>query len=192
MSTRFFLVGMVCAALLRSASADQPSPQRLAAIWGAVDDRVSKQIDAWFDDGDFPKSINLLKFEAAYDPHDYDVVTNLGWMQENVEEWDAALATYDLYLNNNPNDRDRALPKATFLFMRKQYSKIPDLLEPYIKLKPHPNVYRTLAHSYEKLNRYEDAKRIWIAYVAVAPKDLQGQANLRKVERKLAAMKKSL
>jgi tetratricopeptide (TPR) repeat protein len=191
MNTRSLLIGSALALLVQTAAAQAPSQQRLDAIWSAVDGRVSQQIDDWFDTGDFPKAIHLLRFQNVYYPHDYDVATNLGWMQENVEEWDAALETYRLYSQNNPNDRDRALPEGDYLYRRKQYAKIPELFEPYIKLKPHPNVYRILAHTYEKLNRYTDAKRIWLAYVAAYPNDLAGQSNLRKVEKKLASGTKS-
>ncbi len=191
MNTRCLMLGSALALLLRVAAAQEPSKQRLDAIWNAVDNRVSQQIDDWFDTGDFPKAIHLLKFQSSYYPHDYDVATNLGWMQENVEEWDAALETYKLYSRNNPNDHDRVLPEGDYLFRRKEYAKIPPLFEPYLKLTPHPNVYRILAHSYEKMKKYADAKRVWLAYVAAYPKDLAGQSNLRKVEKKLASGTKS-
>ena len=165
------------------------SKQRLDAIWSALDDRVTQQSDVWFEEGDFPKSIHILEMQATYSPHDYEVVTNLGWMQENVEEWDTALATYKTYLRNNPQDKDRALPEATYLFNRRRYAEVPPVLEPVIAGKPHPNNYRLLAHAYEKLKKYKDAKRIWVALIARDPRDLMAVANLKKVEKKLSQSK---
>lgn len=186
-----------------AAAQSRPSQKRLDAIWDAVDLRLSKQTDIWFDDGDFPKSIHMLVFQAGYAPHDYDVWTNLGWMQENVEQWDAALATYKKFLTNNPHYEDRALPEADYLFRRghefelehkpkdaqKFYKPIPGLLEPVLSAKSHPNNFRTLAHAYEKLRRLPDAVRIWKEYVAIAPADMPAKANLAKDEKKLAAVK---
>jgi len=181
------LVLLSCAGLVSAQK--PPSKARLDAIWAAVNDRITDQVDIWFEDGDYPKSIHLLVFQATYAPDNYDVVTNLGWMQENVEDWDGALATYKLYWKNNPSDKDRALPEAEYLFRRKQYAQIPSLVEPVLKFQPHPNNYRVLAHSYEKLKKFEDAKRVWDAYIAIAPKDLTAKANLAKVEKKIEAAK---
>jgi tetratricopeptide (TPR) repeat protein len=175
-------------AIVASAST-QVSKQRLDAIWNAVDARVSSQVDTWFEDGDYPKVIHLLDFEARYAPADYEVVTNLGWMQENVEDYDSALSTYEAYRRNNPGDKDRALPEAEFLFRRKQYVTIPALLEPVIKLHPHPNNFRVLAHAYERLKKFQDAKRIWNEYIAMSPNDLTAKASLARLQKKIDAQK---
>ena len=190
MNYRSIAVSLSLLAVVGVASATtQASKQRLDAIWSSVDERVSRQIDVWFEDGDYPKAIHMLVVEASYSPHDYDVVTNLGWMQENVEEWDQALATYELYRKNNPNDKDRALAEASFLYRRKEYAKVPPLLEPLLKEKPHPNNFRVLAHCYEKMNKLQDAKRVWTEYLALAPKDATAKVNLNRVEKKLNATK---
>ncbi len=203
MMNRLFVAAVVVFAVGGTAAAQShPSQKRLDEIWDAVDARVSAQIDVWFDhDGDFPKVIQMLIFETTYYPHDYDVCTNLGWMQENVEEWDAAVATYKLYLKNNPTDKDRALPLADYMFRMgrmddlkhkpadaaKEYAPIPALLEPLIPLRPHPNNYRILAHTYEKQHRLPDAIRVWKAYVAAYPDDAAGKVNLSHDESRLKA-----
>ena len=190
MKVRSLFIGLGLLSFAASASAGQsPSKQRLDAIWSAVDGRVSSQIDVWFEDGDYPKTIKLLGFQAAYSASDYDVVTNLGWMEENIEEWDAAEATYKDFLKSNPHDKDRGLALADFYFRRKNYKPIPALLEPQIHSKPHPNNFRILAHAYEKLNKYADAKRVWQIYVTTYPTDLSAKANLAKIEKKLASQK---
>ncbi len=150
---------------------------------------MAQQIDIWFDDGDFPKAINGLTFQASYAPHDYEVATNLGWMFENVEDWSGALSAYRTYEKNNPQDKDAVLPEAQLYFGRKEYAKIPALLEPTLKLHPHPNIYRILAHTYEHQNNWKEALRIWKQYVAIAPSDGQAKVNLAKAERKVKAQK---
>lgn len=168
-----------------SAAGQNPSKQRLDAIWEAADDRVSRQVDVWFEDGDYPKVIHLLTFEATYAPHDYNVVTNLGWMRENVEDWDGALATYIQYRKDNPQDKDAALPEAQYYYMRKNYAPIPAILEPALKNHPHPNIYRILAHAYERQQKISDAIRVWHEYLAIAPNDAPAKQNLARDVKKL-------
>ena len=178
--------GIACA----GTQASQPSKQRLDAIWNSMDARVETQINVWFDNGDYPMTIHLLEFQVDYSENVEDTVTNLGWMQENIQDWDAALATYKKFLISNPKSKERAYPEAEFLFRRRQFAPVPALLEPVIPLKPHPNNYRVLAHAYEKLNKFADAARIWKSYLAVYPTDETGKLNLKRVEKKLAAAKK--
>jgi tetratricopeptide (TPR) repeat protein len=175
--------------LVAFAAAQGPSSNRVDAIWDAASDRISQQIDVWFQDGDFPVVVSLLGVQYELDTANYDVATNLGWMQENIQQWDDALATYVRYRELNPTDPDRALPEAEFYFRQKAYAKIPALLEPVLTMKhhPHPNVFRILAHAYEKQHLYVDAKRIYLAYIGIAPDDLTAKVNLARVEKKLAA-----
>lgn len=164
-----------------------PSTDRVDAIWAYAKNRIDRQTDVWFDDGDFPATIASLKISSNLNPHDYDILTNLGWMQENVEQWDEAVKTYERYQRDNPQDPDRSLPIAQYYFMKKQYTKVPGLLESSIagKKHPHPNVYRILASSYERLKKYSDAQRVLREYLGVAPNDAQAKVNLARVERKM-------
>ena len=189
------LVGSAALAAAQSSLPPTPSSRkrkegapegRVDAIMAFANDRLSTQIDALFEDGDFPAVIQLLKIQAEAYPADYDVWTNLGWMQENVQEWDAALATYLRYKRQNPQDPDRALPEANFYFMRKLFAKVPPLMEPAIKSgKTHANAYRILARSYEKQEMLPDALRVYKALVARDPNDLSAKANVRRVEGKM-------
>jgi tetratricopeptide (TPR) repeat protein len=165
----------------------QKAPSRISQIWGAADERIVTQQDLWFKDGEYPECIQLLKVEAERWPKDYEIWTNLGWMQENVEQWDAALATYVRYRRQNPQDPDAALPEAFYYQRQKLYAKVPELLEPAIKRNCHPNNFRILASSYEKLKMYADSVRVWKAYLARAPNDGAAKHNLQRVEQKLAS-----
>ena len=182
--------------LAASAPAQKPTakpapakPGRVDAIMDFANDRMSTEIDALFDDGDFPAAIGLLKVQAEAYPADYDVWTNLGWMQENVEQWDAALATYVRFDRQNPEDPDASFPEANFYFMRRAYAKVPPLLEPAIKRPVHPNSYRVLAKAYERQGMLDDALRVYKALVVRDPTDLPAQANVRRVEAKIKAGK---
>lgn len=184
MSTTLLL--LVTAALAGGGKA--PAPDRQAEIWGYAQQRIDQQLDVWFDAGDYPKVIQVLSVETTIFPADYEVATNLGWMQENVEDYPAATKSYERYLKNNPQDPDAPFPLAHLYYRQKQYAQVPTLLEPTMKRTPppHANAFRILAHAYEKTNRLSDSRRIWQAYIKVAPKDDTAKMNLRRVERKLA------
>jgi tetratricopeptide (TPR) repeat protein len=176
---------LALALLVTSAFAGAQDAKRVDAIWEAVNDRISTQIDVWFEDGEFPMAIQLLRVQADMKPHDYDVVTNLGWMLENVHEWDLALQTYKDYRKNNPNDPDAALAEADYWFRKKKYAPVIPLLDK-ITNKAHPNAFRILAHSYERLNKLKESQQTWKRYIALKPTDLTAKNNLRRVERKIA------
>ncbi len=135
----------------------QGQPSRVDAIWNHAVDRLNSQTDQWFEDGDFPRVINLCKVLYALYPSDYEVATNLGWMLENIEKWDEALAIYIKFRHENPGNPDSAWPEANFYYMKKAYQKVPPILEPTLKMssKPHPNSFRTLAHAYERMNQLQ-------------------------------------
>jgi tetratricopeptide (TPR) repeat protein len=143
------------------------------------------QEDAWFEAGEFPMVVQLLEFHSELEPKDYEIATNLGWMHENIEQWDDAVGVYKKYLVDNPQDPDRALPAAGYYFRKKEYAKVIPLLESTISDRSHPNVFRTLAHSYEKTNQLEKSKQIWDRYIALAPDDGPAIANRKRVEGKI-------
>jgi len=181
---RVFFAGLL--ALFAVAPSQVPDTKRLNTIWGAVVNRLSRQTDAWFKVGDYPRSIQLLRFHFGLDPTDYEIGTNLGFMLENVEQYDQALAVYIQLRTTNPTEPDDAWPEAFFYFKKKAYAKIPPILEPTIKdHDPHANNYRTLAEAYEKMNMFGDSKRVWELYLSKHPEDLAGKAHLDRVLKKL-------
>jgi len=172
--------------LFAAASAQAPDQKRVNAIWDAATDRLTRQTDSWFKSGDYPRSIQLLRIHFELDTSNYDIGTNLGFMLENVEEDDKALAVYVKLRTLNPNDMDDAWPEAYFYFKKKAYAKVPPLLEPTIKGHgPHANLYRTLADAYERMHMFADSKRVWTIYLGKHPEDLAGKAHLGRVEKML-------
>ncbi len=163
-----------------------PDPARMDRIWEATFDRLAVQTDIWFEQGDFPRTVEGLRYVVALDPSDYENVTNLGWMLENINQYDDALAVYQKFKTDNPQNPDSPYPEAYLYFMRKQYEKIPSLLEPTLPQGPHANTFRVLAHTYERLERLEDSIRVWEAYIKLMPGDGAAPANLARVKQKLS------
>lgn len=172
------------------APAQKLDSKRMNSIWSAANDRFSRQTDAWFEDGDFPRVVQLLRMHYELDPSDIEIATNLGWMLENIELNEEALAVYIGLRTKNPKDPDAAFPEANFYFLKKAYAKVPPILEPTMKNKPHPNSFRVLAHSYERMKMYADSKRIWEHYLTVDPRDEAAKVNLARVNKKLTGSTK--
>jgi tetratricopeptide (TPR) repeat protein len=170
--------------LLIAACASAQDAKRVEAIWAAANDRLTLQNDVWFEDGEFPMVVQLLRFQVELDPHDYETVTNLGWMLENIHEWDEAVVVYRDYKRNNPNDPDAALPEANYWFIKRQFAKIPPLLSK-VSSKAHPNNFRILAHAFERTGKLKEAERVWKRYLALHPNDEAAKVNLARVKRKL-------
>lgn len=158
---------------------------RVAAVLDAADARLRAQTDIWFKDGDFPKVVQLLRLRANSDKADYDTWTDLGWMLENIERKDEALALYVTYRIANPQDPDGAFPEANYYYKLKLYAKVPPLIEPTLDKGPHGNSWRILAHSYERMGLLSDSKRVWERYIGGHPEDEAAKANLRRVIGKL-------
>jgi len=159
---------------------------RLKRIMELADVRLSAQADTWFTDGDYPRAVSILRYRAALDPKNYEIHTDLGWMLENIERWAEALAVYIKFRKANPDDPDAGLPEANFYYLKKAYAKVPPLMEEAIKKQPHPNAFRILASSYERLGLLEDAKRVWDRYLSQHPNDGQAKVNRDRVIKKIS------
>lgn len=168
-------------------SAVRPDLSRVKGILEFIRGEASSQHDVWFDDGDFPRSVQSLKILHSLFPADYSLLTDLGWMLENIQENSSALITYKKYATRYPEDAEAAYPEAEFYFRNKLWSKVPPIIEPSLKLKPHPhpNSYRILARSYEMMGLLKDSQRVWDEYLAIDPNDGQAKVNLARVLKKM-------
>ena len=177
------LVIAICALALMTCSwANDP---RQDAIWSAIDDAMIEYVDHHFHEGDFPRAIQGLRFRYAMHPDDWEAMSDLGWMLESTEREDEALAIYMKYRRDYPTRRDASYSVVQYWFKKKSFAKIPALVEPELTKKPHPNMYRWLAHSYDRLGRYADSIRVWDALIALVPSDAQAKNNRAKVFGKL-------
>lgn len=180
---------MTCLAVLLTvapiAPAAKPDEQRMNTIWRSAHGRLEKQNDFWFDQGDFPRCIHALRLINSIFPTDYESATNLGWLLESTEQYEEALVTYIRFNKENPGDPDAPYPEANFYFMKKVYAKVPALIEPTLKGKPHANSFRILAHSYERLGMLSDSMRVWDSYIALMPEDGAAKNNRTRVEKKI-------
>lgn len=156
---------------------------RIDEILDTADGVVVEAIDEWFQHGEWSRALHATRYRAFQFPHDYDVVTDYGFLLENMERADQALALYRKFHHDNPLDKDAWLPEITFHFIRKNYAEVIRITEPRLALKPHPNHYRMLGQSYEKLDKLDDAIRIFEIFKKDFPNDPTADANLNRVKK---------
>ncbi len=179
------VAGITALALSALALAQASPTDRQAAIWNEVETQMVQYVDSHFHEGDFPRVIQVLRFRYAMHPGDYEVMSDLGWMLENTERHDEALSMYIRYRQTFPQRADAAYAEAEFYFRKKAYAKIPPLLEPELRKVLPPNMYRVLAHSYERLGRLQDSMRVWDRYIGLAPEDQTAKNNRERVRGKI-------
>jgi tetratricopeptide (TPR) repeat protein len=177
-----FLLGIICGLISTVTAQD-----RSAEIWSHIDYRFDREMNLLYEDGNFPLVVEMLKVQLSYDPKNYDTFTNLGWMLENIERFDEAEKLYKQFQADYPKSSDGAYPLGYFYYMRKRYQDCINVLEPSLKLKPtpHPNTFRLLGKSYERLNKFNDAIRVWQLQLKAYPKDGPAKVNIDRVKAKL-------
>ncbi len=152
----------------------------------AIYNRLNQQADIWFKDGDYPKIIQMLKIQNGFDPADYEAATNLGWLLESIEKPEEAAEVYERYAVSNPNDPDSALPRAQQHFLKRRWKEAIAAGEKFLTPKSHPNLYRIVANSYERLKEYKKSRATWERYLKLHPDDAPAKARLATVIKKEA------
>ncbi len=172
---------------LPAGAQQNPEDRQTAAILFSARERMSQQNEAWFHDGEYLAVIQNQTILVTLDPHDEETFSNLQWMYGNVEKYDWEWSIGKLFAIQNPTYSDAPYYEAQFLFLHHAYAKIPALLEPTLSRQPPPdaNIFRFLAHSYDRLGYVEDCVRVWDAMLKLHPNDGPAKANRAKAAAKL-------
>ena len=175
------------AAFIFATQIPSAAPDRTKEIWDHVENRFINQADIWFDLGEFPLAVSLLKVHSASVPDDYEVMSSLGWMLENIQKKEEARSIYAEYSNRNPNDGDAAFALGFSYYNDKDWDNTIKILEPTLTKNASPNTYRVLAKSYERKSMYKDAIRIWELELKKFPGEPTAIANIKRVKAKIAS-----
>jgi tetratricopeptide (TPR) repeat protein len=168
-------------------SAPQVPADRMSEIWDHIDNRINTQSDIWFEDGQFPQCISLLRVQHAYSPNDYDVMTSLGWMLENVQEMDHAREIYLQFSQRFPNNGDAIFALGNSYYATKDWDKAIKYLEPSLAKSSGPDSYIVVAKSYERQGKLADALRIWELELKNFPEIPTAIVNIKRVKAKIAS-----
>lgn len=178
------IIAATAALLATQGSSAAPPLNRLDEIWAHVDNRVVNQLDLLFEDGEFPTATSILKVQYAYEPHNYDTMTNLGWMLENIEKLPEAREVYKTYIREHPNDANATMALGYSYYMKREYKETIATLEPSLSRLPTGNSYIILAKAYERLNDFKNALRVWEAQAERFPGGAV-DVNIKRVKAKL-------
>lgn len=170
--------------IVSAMSVGQSQPDRVDEIWGFVDNRMIRQLDFWFDDGNFPATIEVIRLQVEHEDSEENI-TNLGWMLENIEGNAEVPPIYKAYAARHPEDPDATYPLGWHWFVRRNFKEVIQVLLPSISKNPSPNSYRILAKSYERENELKKAVEIWEKQLKRWPDDGACKANIERVKKKL-------
>lgn len=155
-------------------------------VFRVIEDEMMGEANELFEDGEFARSVQLLRLRYGIYPGNYDAVTDLGWMLTNIEEDAQVIEIYRTYLTENKKDVDRGLPLATYFTVKKRPKDVIEVLAPLVGEKgQHPNNYRMLAKAYEREERLKEALDVYRRLVKVFPEDGAAKANIARIEKKL-------
>lgn len=158
---------------------------RMGVIWNAYEDRLGTQTDHDFEQGDFPKIIQLLKVQTDMDRQGYERWTDLIWMLGNVEDYAGQIATARQFRNYNLTNPEAWYPEAEIYFIKRSFVKVIPILEEALKLQGtiHPNSYRILANSWTRLGFKTEAIRVWEQMLKKYPKDERARIQLDRLKK---------
>lgn len=154
----------------------------------AFEIRFVNQADEWFDDGDYHLIAELLEVHVALHPDSYELVTNLGWMYGNMQEYAKELVTYIEYRKRFPENPEAWYPEGQFYFFKKNYKMVVETLGHTIDMKPRPhaNTYRILARAYKSTGYLKEALAVYKELIKLDPDDMAAKKNASDIEKILA------
>jgi hypothetical protein len=175
------LCALACLPTLPAVAQDK---SRVDEILFHAEQRADHESNASYEDGDYPRSIQLLKMRYEIRPWDGELATDLIWMLGNIEDYGGALLFSKRYKLDNPKDPDHGLPEATLYWTWRCFEKIPSVLEEDIKKDwtMHRNVFVILAGAYDRMGFYKDAARVLDVALKHFPGDEVFLRNKKKAE----------
>ena len=164
MSKRLWVFGLIC--LLFASAQAQPLPaqvqKRVDAIFDGMVDYWIVQMDRWWHDGQHEHLINMTYFAIPFDPHNFSLYENAGWLLWSSYRDDEAVALYERGLRNNPDRYDMYYEIGQYYYIRKKdYAKARQYLEKAVQFPCEWFVWNTLGHVYARLGEREKAIETW-------------------------------
>lgn len=187
---RNFLILFGCVALLGLATAQTKPPQavqqKLNAIRSLIDYRLVQLADEYWHDGQHYKTMAVLFVLIEYDPKDVETYSNLGWMLDSYGETARAFQIYERGIRANPDRYDLYYDVGFWYHQKGELRRARAYLEKAVQFPNVPAfVWKTLAHTYEKLGEYEKCLQAWEKARQIDPNDGAVELNMSRVRKKL-------
>jgi tetratricopeptide (TPR) repeat protein len=188
---RMNLLPIVGSAILISAGWTQASPpesiqRKLAAVRQQIEFRLVQLADEYWHTGHHYKTMALMFVLMEYDPHDVENIGGLAWLLDSYGESARALQVYQRGIRLNPNRYDLYYDLGFMYFNKRQYAQALPYLEKAGQFADVPAfVWKTLAHCYERLERYQQSLQAWEKAKQIDPSDSAIEPNMQRVRQKL-------
>lgn len=193
---RNLMILLGCAALMALASSQatppEPIQRKLQSIRTLLEFRLVQLADEYWHDGQHYKTMAILFVLIEYDPSDVETYSNLGWMLDSYGETARAFQVYERGLRANPNRYDLYYDIGFWYYQKGDYARARTYLEKAVQFANIPVfVWKTLAHTYEKLGEYEKCLQAWEKARQVDPTDGAVPLNMERVRKKLKGSQRS-
>jgi len=188
---RMNLLPIVGSAILISAGWTQASPpesiqRKLATVRQQIEFRLVQLADEYWHTGHHYKTMALMFVLMEYDPHDVENIGGLAWLLDSYGESARALQVYQRGIRLNPNRYDLYYDLGFMYFNKRQYAQALPYLEKAGQFADAPAfVWKTLAHCYERLERYQQSLQAWEKAKQIDPSDSAIEPNMQRVRQKL-------
>ncbi|MCS7208530.1 MAG: tetratricopeptide repeat protein [Fimbriimonadales bacterium] len=188
MRNLLLLVG--CALVLGIGWAQAKPPEsvqaKLTALRQLTEFRLIQLADTYWHDGHHYKTMALMFVLIEYDPHDVENISGLAWLLDGYGETARAIQVYQRGIRLNPDRYDIYYDLGFAYLNKRQYEQALPYLEKATSFANAPVfVWKTLAHCYERLGRYEKSLQAWEKAKQIDPNDAAVEPNMERVRKKL-------
>lgn len=153
-----------------------------------VVDQLWKTTDHYWHEGDYQRIIALNRICVEAEPDFFEAWASGAWLLWSQGDTPASDAFLSEGVRRNPGRYQLHYELGWHLYNTKRYPMALLPLQAAVRFEDAPSVvWKALGHCYDKLNRLEEAERVWETVVAKFPGDIAGPPNLRRIQEKKVA-----
>jgi len=187
---RNLLLIVGCAVMLSMGWTQAQPPEavqrKLTALRQLTEFRLVQLADEYWHEGLHYKTMALMFVLLEYDPRDVENISGLAWLLDGYGETARAIQVYQRGIRLNPNRYDLYYDLGFAYFNKRQYEQALPYLEKAVQFANAPAfVWKTLAHCYERLERYQQSLQAWEKAKQLDPSDGAVDPNMQRVRQKL-------
>jgi tetratricopeptide (TPR) repeat protein len=165
--------------------------RKLTALRQLTEYRLVQLADEYWHEGHHYKTMALMFVLMEYDPHDVENISGLAWLLDGYGETARAIQVYQRGIRLNPNRYDLYYDLGFAYFNKRQYERALPYLEKAVQFANAPAfVWKTLAHCYERFERYQQSLQAWEKAKQLDPSDGAVEPNMQRVRQKLQEQQK--
>lgn len=176
---------LLTSALYAQSSVPAATQKKMDVLWKRAEYRMVVIGDHYWHDGFHYHLMRMLFVLAEVNPKNVETFSNLGYILDSYGQSKRAFQVYDRGIAENPNEFDLYLDAGFWQFQKGNYAQATRYLEKAITFKNAPViVFKTLAHTYERMGETDKSIKMWEQTVRRFPNDAASKVNLERVRRK--------